>query len=79
MTKTVDRLGAVVRQKAALALQEPTGGEQFEDAADAIGKRDVAIREASELYGKKKDELRGRQIVLQSRAGRGLCMSAAQG
>ena len=35
--------------------------KQFEDAADAITKRDAAIREASELYATRKAELRTRQ------------------
>ena len=42
--------------------------KQFEDAADAITKRDAAIREASELYATRKAELRTRQTHLDEKA-----------
>ena len=42
--------------------------KQFEDATDAISKRDIAIREASELYAQKKSELHARQTHLDEKA-----------
>ena len=42
--------------------------QQFEDAADAITKRDAAIREASELYATKRAELHQRQTHLDEKA-----------